>query len=335
MKKRWLRKLLFALYVFVITFALLEIAVRLWGYSEHHLCDPIYMSFAPEQDIPYIHKPNLFQARGRGLSIINTDSLGLRSRTAGAQYGPRQDNEYRIAIVGDSVTFGEGVEKTEDTFAQVLEDALNRQQQAVKVTVFNFGASAYSVKVMTATLRQRVLAVEPNLVIMAIIPADFNLSRTPAVDAWGYLTDNKLSGFLSKDSRLRLLLRKIHLLYFLRDVIYSRFDKSQTAEGLIESGGVPDSYAYVREFKELAEQHKLAYSIALLPSLRSSFGNVTAQLKQDGMAFVDLSNLRDAFTAEQFQASRFDAHPSALAHRSIGAALAEYILNNQLMTARR
>ena len=335
MKRRLIKKLLFALYLLVITFTLLEIVVRVIGYSEHHICDPIYMAFSTEQGIPYVHKPNLSQARARGLSIINTDSLGLRSKTVGAQYAPRQANEYRIAIVGDSVTFGEGVEKTEDTFAEVLEDTLNRKQSAVKVKVFNFGASAYSVKVMAATLRHRMLEVEPNLVLMAIIPADFNLSRTPSVDAWGYLTDNKLSGFLSKDSRLRLLLRKIHLLYFLRDIISSRLDNGETAEAIIAAGQVPDSYAHIREFKELAEQHKLAYSVVLLPSLKSQFGNVSSQLTKDGITFVDLTNLRDRFSAEQFQASRFDAHPSAIAHRSIGESLAEYILTNGLMTARQ
>jgi hypothetical protein len=333
MKRRLLKKLLFALYLSVITLALLEIGVRLWGYSEHHICDPIYMSFSTAQEIPYIHKPNLSQARARGLSIINTDSMGLRSKTVGEQYGPRQANEYRIAIVGDSVTFGEGVEKTEDTFPQILEETLNRKQGAVKVKVFNFGASAYSVGVMAATLRHRMLEVEPNLVVMAIVPADFNLSRTPTVDAWGYLSDNKLSGFLSRDSRLRLVLRKFHLLYLLRDIIYSWLDNSKRAEDVIASGEVPDSYAYIREFKELAEQHNLPYSITLLPSLKSRFGNVISQLHQDGISFVDLTTLRDKFSAEQFQASKFDTHPSALVHHSIGESLADYIIENHLMDA--
>jgi hypothetical protein len=336
MMRRLLKRLLLALYVSCATFALLEVGVRLSGYSEHHLCDPIYERFetAPAE-IPYVHKPNLRGARGRGLSVVNTDSLGLRSVVAGESCGPRQQGEYRIAVVGDSVTFGEGVREASDTFAKVLEASLNGRQSGVRARVFNFGASAYSVKVMTATLRHRVSAVEPNLVIMALIPADFNLSRTPSVDAWGYLTDNKLSGFLSKDSRLRLLLRKVHLLYFLRDFISARSDNGQTAEDIIAAGGVPDSYAYIRGFKELAEQHKLAYSIALLPSLQSRFGNVTSQLKKDEITFVDLTNLRDDFSAEQFRASRFDSHPSALAHRRIGESLAEYILTNQLMTARR
>jgi hypothetical protein len=308
--------------------------VRLWGYSEHHICEPIYMPFRQTPLIPYVHQPNLSQARARGLSIINTDSLGLRSKTSGTRYGPRQANEYRIAVVGDSVTFGEGVEKTEDTFGEVLEETLNREQRAVKVKVFNFAASAYSVSVMAATLRYRMLEVEPNLVVMAIVPADFNLWRTPAVDAWGYLSDGKLSGFLSRDSRLRLALRKLHLLYLLRDLIYSRLDNGQRAEDVLTAGAIPDSYSYLREFAALAEQSHLAYRLVLLPSLLSRFGNLNAQLQRDGLAFVDLSNLRERFSAEQFRASRFDTHPSAAVHHSIGAALATDILENGLLPTR-
>ena len=137
--------------------------------------------FDRTEDIPYIHKPNLMDARARGLAVINTDSLGLRAKIAGATYGAKHPNEYRIAVVGDSCTFGEGVTRTEDTFAQVLEDTLNQRQQAVAVKVLNFGASAYSVKQMAATLQYRMVDTQPDLVMMAIIPSDFNLARTPTV----------------------------------------------------------------------------------------------------------------------------------------------------------
>jgi hypothetical protein len=334
MMRRFPRKLLFLVYLSIITFVLLEICVRLWGYSEHHLCDAIYQPFNASQDIPYVHKPNLSHARARGLAIINTDSLGLRSKTVGERYGHRQDNEFRIALVGDSVTFGEGVSSTEETFSQVLEDTLNLKQSALKVKVFNFAASAYSVRVMAATLRHRMLEVEPDLVLMAIVPADFNLSRTPSVDAWGYLSDNKLSGFLSRDSSLRPVLRKIHLLYLLRDIIYPRLYHERSAEQILEAGELPDSYAHIKEFKELAVQHQRPYSIVLLPSRNSNFGNVPSQLHLDGIPFVDFSFLRDEFTQDQFYASKFDAHPSALVHKRIGASLAAYILENNFMRTR-
>ena len=335
MIKKLLKRLIFVLYLFVITSVLLEIGVRLWGYSEHHLCDPIYMPFAQTQEIPYVHKPNLVNARARGLALINTDSLGLRSKTSGERYGARMDNEYRIAIVGDSVTFGEGVLKTEDTFPQVLEDILNQKQSAVRVKVFNYAASAYSVRVMAATLQYRMLEAQPNLVMMAIVPTDFNLSRTPSVDSWGYLTDNKMSGFLHRDSNLRPLLRKVHLLYLLRDLIYPVLDKSEKAEDILAAGGLPQSYACLKQFSSTAEQQKLDYRIVLLPSLRSTFGNLPAQLQQDNISQLDLSALRDQFTKEGFRSSKFDTHPSAAVHKRVGESLAAYILETRLLTSKK
>ena len=153
MTRKPFRKLLGAACILLITLIALEAAVRVWGYSERHIYDPIYTSFDRTEDIPYIHKPNLREARARGLAMTNADSLGLRAKIAGASYGAKQTNEYRIAIVGDSCTFGEGITRTEDTFTQVLEDTLNQQQQAVTVKVFNYGASAYSVKEMVAALQ--------------------------------------------------------------------------------------------------------------------------------------------------------------------------------------
>src|SRR5205085_12034351 len=127
--RRLPKRLLLALYLSAATLALLEVGVRVSGYSEHHLCDPIYTRFedAPEE-IPYVHRPNLSGARGRGLSVVNTDSLGLRSTTAGETYGPPRKGEYRIAVVGDSVTFGEGVRDASEAIAKVLDAAINRGQ---------------------------------------------------------------------------------------------------------------------------------------------------------------------------------------------------------------
>jgi hypothetical protein len=330
--RRVLKRLLFVGYVSAASFALLEAGVRVSGYSEHHLCEPIYARFdAAPEEIPYVHRPNLSGARGRGLSVVNTDSLGLRSTVPGETYGARAAGEYRIAVVGDSVTFGEGVRDGSDTFAKVLEAALNRVQACARVRVFNFGASAYSVRVMEATLRRRMLAVEPNLVLLAIIPADFNLARTPGVDSHGYLSDDKLSGFLSRDSRARLVLRRLHSLYLLRDVIYPLLDRGTKAEDVMTAGGVPDSYSFVKAFDEDAKRSGVDCRVVLLPSLNASFRPVVERLKEDGVSFVDLSSLSSEFTPEQFRASRFDRHPSALVHRRIGEALAEQILEARLL----
>lgn len=111
--------------------------------------------------------------------------LGIAEKTAGAMHGPKHRGNYRIAVVEDSFTFGEGVQRTEDTFAQVLKDVLNQRQQAVTMKVFNHGTSAYSVKEMAATLQYRVSDIQPHHVVMAIIPPYFNLVRAPTIDNSG------------------------------------------------------------------------------------------------------------------------------------------------------
>lgn len=334
MRKRLLRKVLFTTYLLVVTLVVMEVGVRLWGYSEGHIYDPIYMPFDQTKEVAYVHKPNLAQARARGLAMIKTDSLGLRAQTAGLRYGPKEWNEYRIAIAGDSVTFGEGVQNTEDTFAQVVEKTLNHKQTAVKVRVFNYGASAYSVEQMAATLQYRMFDIDPDLVVMAIIPQDFDLTRTPAVDGSGYLVDTRLASLNPPDSAIRRALRGVRLTYVLRDVAYSWFVTRQDVVGSLAHGVLPESYRYVQQFKATADKRGVPSIIVLLPTAREGpLDRISTQLHHDGVAFVDLSSLRSEFTRPEFMASQFDGHPSAAVHRRIGEALAESILQNQLRAA--
>lgn len=324
MPKGWKRTTLYTGYVLLVTFFLLEIGVRLWGYSERHIYDPIYEPFEPGGDIPYVHKPNLIQAHARGLAIINTDSLGLRAKTSGEAYGPKQPDEYRVAIVGDSNTFGEGIPKTEDTYAQILEDILNHQQHAKTVKVFNFGASAYSVKQMAATLQHRMVKIQPDLVVMSIIPNDLNLSRTPTIDRKGYLVDQKISVLL--DSPFGNVLRSVHLLYIIREIAIRWILPSQNIVPLLLHSEIPDSYRYIRQFKEIADLFELPSVVVLLPQRQDkSWGHLPERLSKDKIRYLDLSYLSTEFTAEQYMASRFDRHASPAVHRRIGESLASYI----------
>ena len=330
MKSRLLRNTALVGYVLLATCVLLELAVRFWGYSERHIYDPIYTP-GDQADIPYIHKANLVNARPRGMAVINTDSLGLRAGTAGLRYDPKQTNEYRIAIVGDSITFGEGVPNTEDTFASVLEQTLNAQQRAVKVSVFNYGASAYSVKQMAATLQSRMLQIEPDLVLMAIIPDDFDLTRTPAVDASGYLVDTRLSGINPSFPTLRRVIRSVRLSYVLRDVMYAMSPIRLDIPKSLAQGVLPDTYAYVQRFAHLADERGVPSIIVLLPTPRADLSNrVSRELRNDGITFLDLAALLGEFTRDQHKASQFDGHPSPAVHHRIGVTLAKAILETHL-----
>lgn len=327
----------FLLILLVIT-GCLEGLVRVWGYSDMYLYDPIYLPYAKSKEIPFVLKPNLANVRAHGNIRVNTNELGLRSLTPEEKCPPKGPNEYRLAFVGDSVTFGVGV-ATADTYPEVVQATLNRLQDRYRVRVFNFGVSSYSVKEMVATLKYRVPEVAPDLVVMGIILNDFYLGRTPGVDHWGYNSFGGPSAIINKFPTIKLLLRKLRLSYVIRDVLSRIMAKDQVEVELMQ-GKMPkhvaESYKYIIDFKEIAIAQGYQYLVVTIPSLGgdgSQFREVIDNFKRDKVAYFDVSPLTMDFTEKQFRASRYDFHPSAAVHRQISEKLSRYILDKYLNKA--
>ena len=318
-----MKRLHFFLYWLTTTVILLEVAVRIWGYAEHYIYDPIYEPYLQAKDIPFVHKANLHEAQGRGLTLLNTDSLGLRSLESGTVYGSKQPNEIRIVILGDSITFGEGIPQTANTYPQLVATMLQERLSTQQIRVFNFGVSAYSVRTMVATFQHRALALQPNFVIMAVAPQDFALERTGEVDRWGYNVREVDNGRFPLLSLLKRSLRSLHLTYLIRDVIVRWRIGSPTVPS---DWALPDTYRYLPQFQTLANQHNIPNLILLLPTRsRQSFQALPNQLAQDGLPTLNLLDLGSDLPDEQFQASAFDGHPSAQVHRLIAEELVGYL----------
>jgi hypothetical protein len=336
--RNFVRTGLYFLYIFLVIFFFLEILVRVWGYSNMYFYDPIYMPFSKSHEIPYVMKPNLNHVRAHGNIWINTDALGLRSQIPGRTYGDKQADEYRIAFVGNSVTFGVGV-PTGETYPEIIEKTLNHLQHHCHVTVFNFAISSYSVKEMTATLKYRIPKINPDLVVMGIVIDDFNTNRTPQVDKWGYSTHGEASQLINKFPTLKLLLRKIHLSYLIRDILSRTIMHNEVDYDPID-GKLPPivsaSYKYLNEFKRLSQKSGYNYLVVTLPSVEgngSQFSGVIKNMKNNTINYYDVSSLTPQFTYNEFHASKYDWHPSALVHKKIGIMLSEYILDYFLTKA--
>lgn len=109
------------------------------------------------------NKPNF---RGRFIQPefnieIRTNSQGLRDH----EYSPEKASDtFRILTLGDSFTFGYGVE-TEETYAKVLEKLLNRRAE-LKYEVLNGGVIGYNTFHELRYLKESGLALHPDLVVI-------------------------------------------------------------------------------------------------------------------------------------------------------------------------
>ncbi|MEM7587153.1 MAG: SGNH/GDSL hydrolase family protein, partial [Acidobacteriota bacterium] len=96
---------------------------------------------------------------------IRSNPQGFRSRHDFSQ--PTEDR--KLAFLGDSYTFGSGVED-EETFASRLETLLPGSRS------YNFGIGAFGIDQMWLTLRHYALPLEPDLVILSFIRYDLDRS---------------------------------------------------------------------------------------------------------------------------------------------------------------
>ena len=120
----------------------------------HHLPPPYYKG--------------VMQSEGDFDVTYSLNNRGMRGRR---DYRYEKDASiYRIAIMGDSIVFGVGVE-LEDTMPFLLEDELNNRS-AKKYEILNFGINSYSPVLEYIYLTKEVVRYRPDFVILLLDECD-------------------------------------------------------------------------------------------------------------------------------------------------------------------
>ena len=120
---------------------------------------------------------------------LATNELGLRD-------GPyRADADFKILLLGDSVSWGNGINDSDALYASRLEVELNGQGRGISYEVINSGVPGYSTFQELAYLQLYGLALNPDLIIVQFCLNDV-VERYRALAAYG---GNRV--FLGVDTR--------------------------------------------------------------------------------------------------------------------------------------
>ena len=214
----FVKKIIFSLAAAVfgvfIIFGILEVAARfIWKYNvslrevTRKAEDPrIMFEMAPGTETVFTGQHVKIRP-----TTIKISSQGIRDRAYPLE---KPKGVYRIVILGDSVSFGWGVE-LDETFPKLLEFFLNEREPG-KYEVINFSVPGYNFSQEVATLETKCLAYHPDLVIFSVCGNDYQV-------AFNYLYPvallEKAPGFFYKS---RLFSGIVGEVVFRRDLYYSR-----------------------------------------------------------------------------------------------------------------
>lgn len=156
------KKILFAAMSIGVLWIVCELALRLAGIAVFPTTPYADSSYEVEWEL----KPN-FNGTWVGVNV-KTNSLGFRDEEIPLD---KQPDEFRILCLGDSVTFGYRLEEPQTYVAQ-LEALLNQHYQRRHFQVINAGVDGYSTFQELHLLKQKGLALKPDLILVCFVLND-------------------------------------------------------------------------------------------------------------------------------------------------------------------
>jgi GDSL-like lipase/acylhydrolase family protein len=271
-------------------------------------------------DITTTGDDSSYFARRWTASHVRLNSLGFRER----EFDPvKPVGVYRIAIVGDSFAFGQGIEESERFGNRIAEALIG---SGAHVELLNFGRAGADTGDEIEILRRAVLPLRPDYVILQWFVNDFEMSQhADRSNALPLVPSSTLEPWLHRNSALYYIVngRWATLQAFLgRPSSYSDYMRARFADP--SSRDSRAEIAALSEFLDVCRANQTPVSIVLFPDLSEiesyAFGYLHDRvLEFCGAEAADCLDLRGplaqaAITSRLFL-NRFDGHPNALANR--------------------
>jgi len=179
---------------------------------------------------------------------MRTNSLGARGPELAASVPA---GALRVAYLGDSFTFGQGVEE-EEAFATVIGEQL--AARGVPVETLNFGVSGHGTPQSIALLERQVVPLQPDVVVLNVFANDLS-----AEDSYCLRGRNR-----GKRSYERWLLQNVYLVR-LGVIVTSPFRQVPQVDDVAALGTPEERYRKaIAKGQALAEQHGFLFVVVLL-----------------------------------------------------------------------
>jgi len=303
------------------------------SYMSPPVAVPVKLLFVRESKIPGLIYELAPDKHSNALSLpISTNSYGMRDDEPVIS---DTDHVHRIIAIGDSFTFGYGV-RGEDSYPNVLEKMLNRENGAKKFEVLNLGLGGYSTQQEAIVLKYKGLMWDPELIIIGYVLNDPEIDPLQPLPA--YFSETEWWQYVNI-FRLIAKLKNIYNVQVLGGgdyFIYLHNDKRKWQSVVTGFESVRDS----------AAANNIPVLLVVFPmivnedtkSKEEFWGNylykdlhkrVTNLAEDNGFYVIDLYDYYSSYPPLELKVSPRNHHPSELGHKVASEAIFDWIIKNQ------
>lgn len=330
-KRKVLPNLLLTVFAFIVAFAMAEAFL--------HFFHPIKFRQPPDKRPndtwrELLHQPSPVPGLAYELTanreklrdgvLVKTNNFGMRDD----EPSPVQDGSVRrIAVLGDSFTFGFGV-AGEHTYANVLERLLNQNATNEHFEVLNFGVGGYATRDEALVFEHKALAWQPELAIIGYVFNDPQIDPVQPLHAyfqeptwWQY-------------SNVLRLVASAKRFWDIQRYGAGDYFRYLHAKDLKYWQSVVAAFTRI---SEVAETNNIPVLLVIFPRTSQigpdySYQDIHQQIAQTAKGRnIQVLDLLDSFmphTRQALMVKPDDAHPSELGHEIAAGAIYEWLGQN-------
>ncbi len=265
----------------------------------------------------------------KNFHLFKDETNGFQLR--GKQFLQFADNRYRVVVLGDSLTWGQGVHPQEKRFTEKVEQLFNKDSSEKQIEIVNTGICGHDLPQHYNYL-SFIHAIQPDFVLYQWFANDMDIRP----DFSGFVTPHLL-----KNKKAHDFFWQHSAFYFLLQRSYGKYRKMSGEQKsytkyLIDRLGDPEGKAaknakrLLLKFIDNIEQKGPGFGIVLFPSFAGPMDDyqldflheqVLAVCEERQLNCLDLRETYKNVPNVKLWANVFDPHPGELAHEMAAEAI--------------
>jgi len=244
--------------------------------------------------------------------MVKINSLGLRNE----EVLINKKNNYRILLLGDSITFGFGVD-LKQTFSKILQSRFKNEKQQ-NVEVINAGVGNYNTAQELAFYEENLMPLKPDEIILCFFINDLENIQ--------HYTNNDLTRHSMVFALLSALWRNA-LPYFRKNQNYLSYYQS-----LYSQKNLDQWESLMAKFKKEVDHHNIEFKVLLIPEIHQlkpypftrEYSLIENRLRDLHINFVNALSWFDSNrSVRDYWVAKDDTHPNERGHEVLARALWE------------